>query len=106
MWIIRYAIAAVLIIVLLGFTIQNSYQRVVVNIANKTYSDVHLIFVVYVAFCAGLVFWFVISIVQYFRTMRQISEQKRKNRILTQEITTLRNLPLEEIEEKEQEPKG
>jgi len=99
MWIIRYAVAAMLIIALLGFTIQNSYQRVVINIVGKTYTDVPLIFVVYVAFCIGLIFWFAISVIQYFRMMGQLSEQRKKNRTLTQEITTLRNLPLEEIED-------
>lgn len=100
MWIIRYAVAAILIIALLGFTIQNTYQRVVINIATKTYVDVPLIFIVYVAFCVGLIFWFAISIIQYFRMMGQLSELKKKNRTLTQEITTLRNLPLEEPDEK------
>lgn len=99
MWIIRYAVAALLIIGLLGFTIQNNYQRVVINIANKTYDNIPLIFVVYAAFCIGLIFWFVISIVQYFRMMSQLAEQKKKVKTLTQEITTLRNLPLEEIDE-------
>lgn len=103
MWIIRYAIAAILIIALLGFTIQNSYQRVVINIANKTFTDVPLIFVVYAAFCIGLIFWFAISIVQYFRMLGHLSEQRRKNRTLTDEITTLRNLPLEEPDEQQEE---
>ena len=106
MWIVRYAIAAVLIIALLGFTIQNSYQRVVINIAHKMYVDVPLIFVVYAAFCIGLIFWFSISVVQYFRMVGQLSEQKKRNRTLTQEITTLRNLPLEEIDEKSDEYMG
>ena len=99
MWIIRYAVAAVLIIALLGFTIQNTYQRVVINILTKTYEDVPLIFIVYVAFCLGLVFWFAISIIQYFKMLSQLSELKKRNRTLTQEITTLRNLPLEEPDE-------
>jgi uncharacterized integral membrane protein len=100
MWIIRYAIAALLIIGLLGFTIQNSYQRVVINIVGKTYSEVPLIFVIYVAFCVGIVFWFVISVVQYLRFSGQLAEQKRKVRTLGEELTTLRNLPLEEPDEK------
>ncbi|OQX92707.1 MAG: hypothetical protein B6D58_01625 [candidate division Zixibacteria bacterium 4484_95] len=103
MWIIRYAVSAILIIALLGFTIQNSYQRVVINIAGITFTDVPLIFVVYVAFCIGLIFWFAISIVQYFRMLGQLSEQKKKNRTLTEEITTLRNLPLEELDEQQEE---
>jgi uncharacterized integral membrane protein len=100
MWIIRYAIAALLIIGLLGFTIQNSYQRVVINIAGKTYGEVPLIFVIYIAFCIGIVFWFVISVVQYLRFSGQLVEQKRKVRALSDELTTLRNLPLEEPDEK------
>ena len=100
MWIVRYAIAAILIIGLLGFTIQNSYQRVVINMAGKTYGDVPLIFVIYIAFCVGIVFWFVISVIQYFRLSGQLAEQKRKVRNLSEELTTLRNLPLEEPDEK------
>jgi uncharacterized integral membrane protein len=100
MWIIRYAIAAFLIIGLLGFTIQNSYQRVVINIIGKTYSEVPLIFVIYIAFCVGIVFWFVISVVQYLRFSGQLADQKRKVRTLSEELTTLRNLPLEEPDEK------
>lgn len=106
MWIIRYAVAAVLIIALLGFTIQNTYQRVVINIFNKTYEDVPLIFIVYIAFCLGLIFWFAISIIQYFKMLGQLSELKKKNRTLTQEITTLRNLPLEEPDEDQSTASG
>ena len=104
MWIIRYAIAALLIIALLGFTILNSYQRVVVNIPYMEPIETQLIFVIYVSFCLGLIFWFVISVIQYFRMVRQLSEQKRKNRTLTEEITALRNLPLEEPDEQVQKP--
>jgi uncharacterized integral membrane protein len=100
MWIIRYAIAAILIIGLLGFTIQNSYQKVVINVAAKTYAEVPLIFVIYIAFCVGIVFWFVISVVQYLRLSGQLAEQKRKIRTLSEELTTLRNLPLDEPDEK------
>jgi uncharacterized integral membrane protein len=100
MWIVRYAIAAVLIIALLGFTIQNSYQRVIVNIGAKTYDNVPLIFVIFIAFCVGIIFWFVISVVQYLRLSGQLAEQKKKLRNLGEELTTLRNLPLEEADEK------
>ena len=99
MWIVRYAVAALLIIALLGFTIQNVYQRVVINIGSHIYENVPLVYVIYVAFCLGLVFWFVISIVQYFKMAGQLADQRKKIRALTQEITTLRNLPLEEPDE-------
>ena len=103
MWVIRYAIAAILIIGLLGFSIQNTSEKVKITIFNLNYYDVPLIFVIYVAFCVGLIFWFTISVIQYFRMASKLSEQKKKNRTLTQEITTLRNLPLEEPDEKIEE---
>ncbi len=56
MWIIRYAFAAIIIIAILGFTIGNSYQRVVINIGAKTYPDVPLILALFIAFCVGIVF--------------------------------------------------
>jgi len=99
MWIIRYAIAALLIIVLLGFTIQNTYQTVVINILDRTYENVPLVYVIYIAFCLGLIFWFIISVIQYIRMTSKLSEQKKQIRTLTSEITTLRNLPLEEPDE-------
>jgi len=103
MWVIRYAIAAILIIGLLGFSIQNTSQKVQITIFNMNFYDVPLIFVIYVAFCIGLVFWFTISVIQYFRMASRLSDQKKKNRTLTQELTTLRNLPLEEPDEKTEE---
>jgi len=106
MWIIRYAIAIVLIIALVGFAIQNSYQQVVVNIANKTYTDVPLNYVIFVAFCIGMIFWFVISVIQYFKMMTQLAEQRKENRLLRQEITTLRNLPFEDISDSPDEKKS
>jgi len=95
MWIIRYAVAAALIVGLLGFSIQNTSQTVQITIAAKHFYNVQLIFLIYIAFCIGLIF-----IIQYFKMASQLSEQKKKNRILTQEITTLRNLPLEEPDDK------
>lgn len=106
MWIIRYAIAALLIIVLLGFTIQNTYQTVVINILDKTYENVPLVYVIYIAFCLGLVFWFIISVIQYIRMSAKLSDQKKQIRNLTAEITTLRNLPLEEPDETPAESAG
>lgn len=100
MWIIRYAFAAIIIIAVLGFTIENSYQRVVINIGAKTYPDVPLIFVLFIAFCVGIIFWFAITVVLYFRQSAKLAEQKKKIKILSEELTALRNLPLDEPDEK------
>ncbi len=100
MWIIRYAFAAAIIIAILGFTIGNSYQRVVINIGAKTYPDVPLILALFIAFCVGIVFWFAMTVVLYFRQSAKIAEQKKKIKILSEELTALRNMPLDEPDDK------
>jgi uncharacterized integral membrane protein len=97
MWIIKSALGVVIFLAFLGFSFQNSYQVTTVNLAGKQYTSIPLIIVLFIAFAAGVIFWFIISIFQYFRQSGQISELKRKNRQLLNEIKALRNLPLEEV---------
>jgi uncharacterized integral membrane protein len=97
MWIIKSALVLIIFLAFLGFSFQNSYQVTTVNIAGKQYSSIPLIIVLYIAFSVGVIFWFIISIFQYLRYTGQISDLKRKNRQLLEEIKALRNLPLEEI---------
>ncbi len=97
MWIIKSALGVVIFLAFLGFSFQNSYQVTTVNIAGSQYSSVPLIIVLYIAFSAGVIFWFIVSIFQYFKYTGEISDLKRKNRQLLEEIKALRNLPLEEI---------
>jgi hypothetical protein len=68
-----------------------------VNIAGKQYNSLPLIIVIYIAFSIGVIFWFIVSVFQYFKWTAQIAELKRKNGQLLGEIKALRNLPLEEI---------
>jgi uncharacterized integral membrane protein len=97
MWIIKSALGLVIFLAFLGFSFQNSYQVTTVNIAGKQYSSIPLIIVLYIAFSAGVIFWFIVSIFQYLKHTSQVSELKRKNKQLLDEIKALRNLPLEEI---------
>ena len=97
MWIIKSALAVIIILAFLGFSFQNSYQVATVNVAGSQYSGVPLIIVIYIAFSIGVIFWFIISIFQYLGQTGQIAELRRKNKQLLEEIKALRNLPLEEI---------
>jgi uncharacterized integral membrane protein len=97
MWILKSALLVIVFLAFLGFSFQNAYQVTTVNIASTQYNSVPLIVVLYVAFAIGVIFWFVVSIFQYLRSTSQISDLKRKNRQLLEEIKALRNLPLEEI---------
>jgi uncharacterized integral membrane protein len=97
MWIIKSALGVIIFLAFLGFSFQNSYQVTTVNLAGKQYNSIPLIIVLYIAFSAGVIFWFIISVFQYFKHSGQIGELKRKNNQLSNEIKALRNLPLEEI---------
>jgi uncharacterized integral membrane protein len=97
MWIIKSALGVIIFLAFLGFSFQNSYQVTTVNLAGKQYTSIPLIIVLYIAFSAGVIFWFIISIFQYFKYTGQIGELRRKNKQLLNEIKALRNLPLEEI---------
>jgi len=97
MWIIKSALAVIIFLLLLGFSIQNLSQTTTIFLADKTYASVPIIIVMFVAFVVGVLFWFMVSIFQHFNYTNQISDLKRKNRQLLEEITALRNLPLEEI---------
>lgn len=99
MWIIRTLFIVVVLILLLGFAVQNAYQRVSINILNKQYANVPMILVLFVAFVLGILVWFVFTIFQYFRMQGDLYQERKRNKRLTEEIKALRNRPLQEIEE-------
>jgi uncharacterized integral membrane protein len=100
MWILRSLVIIVLIILIVGFAIYNSNQRISVNLYGKQYYDVPMIFVAFWALVVGMLISFALGIGYYFRMYSELRNQRRENRKLLEEITALRNLPLEEEEEK------
>ena len=97
MWILKSALLLIVFLAFLGFSFQNLYQVTTINLAGNQYNSIPLIVALYVAFAIGVIFWFVVSVFQYLRSTTEISDLKRKNRQLIEEIKALRNLPFEEI---------
>jgi uncharacterized integral membrane protein len=104
MWIIKSALGVFIFLLLLGFSIQNLSETTTIYIADKTYASVPIVIVMFAAFAVGVLFWFIVSIFQHLKYTNRITELKRKNRQLLEEIKTLRNLPLEEIAPKDLAP--
>jgi len=100
MWILRSLVIIVLIILIVGFAIYNSDQRISTNLYGKQYYDVPMIFVAFWALVVGMLISFALGIGYYFRMYSELRNQRRENRKFLEEITALRNLPLEEEEEK------
>ncbi len=97
MWIIKYALAAIVLLAFMYFSFQNAAETTTVRAMNHQFESVRLILVIYVAFAFGVIFWFFVSVFQYFKVTGEVSDLKRKNRQLVEEIKALRNLPLEEV---------
>jgi uncharacterized integral membrane protein len=97
MWIIKYALAALVLLIFMYFSFQNAAETTNVRALNYSFYSVRLILVIYVAFAFGVIFWFFVSIFQYFKVAAEASDLRRRNRQLTEEIKALRNLPIEEV---------
>ena len=100
MWILRTLVIIVLIILIVGFAIYNSEERISVNLYGKQYDYVPMIFVAFWALVVGMLISFALGIGYYFKMYSELRNQRRENHKLLEEITALRNLPLEEDEEK------
>lgn len=98
MWVLRIFLVMLIIVLVIGFSIYNSTERVSVRVLNLQYIDVPMIFVVYWAFVIGMFISFVLGLSYYLKISADLREQKREVKKLMQEITTLRNMPLEDVE--------
>ncbi len=98
MWILRTLVIIVLIVLIVGFAIYNSDQTVSVNLYGKQYFDIPMIFVAFWALVVGMLISFALGIGYYFKMYSELRNQRRENQKLMDEITALRNLPLEEEE--------
>lgn len=99
MWILRTLVVIVLIILIVGFAIYNSDERIAVNLYGKLYYDVPMIFVAFWALVVGMLISFALGIGYYFKMYAELRDQRKENRRLVEEITALRSLPLEEEDE-------
>ncbi len=101
MWILRTLVVIILITLIVGFAIYNSDERISVNLYGKEYFDIPMIFVAFWALVVGMIVSFALGVSYYFKMYSELRNQKRENRKLLEEITALRNLPMEEEEEKQ-----
>ena len=98
MWILRTLVIIVLITLIVGFAIYNSEERISVNLYGKEYYQVPMVFVAFWTLVVGMLISFALGISYYFKMYAELRNQRSENRKLIEEITALRNLPLEEDE--------
>ena len=100
MWALRVLIIMFLIILIIGFSIYNSGEKVNINLFGQKYTEVPMIVVSYWVFVIGMIVSFILGITYYLKIHGELSQQKKENRRLMEELKALRNMALEDVEEK------
>lgn len=101
MWMLKWIGIAILLIILLGFSIQNLDQTVDIDLLFWSFQDVPLIVVIFEAFIAGMLVWFIIALVNELKLRAELKQTNRQRDELRGELQAMRNMPLEESEEEE-----
>ncbi len=98
MWAIKWFLAVIMILVILGFALQNSGTSVNVVFLGDTwqYNGVQLWMVIYASFGLGVLFWLVVSIFQVMELKNQIRRLKKVQVEMQSELDSLRNLSIGE----------
>lgn len=96
MWAVKWFLAVVVILVVLGFALQNSNEQVkVVFLTNVwQYESVQLWMVIYISFGLGVLFWLIVSVFQVLQLRMEIRKLKKENLEIQHELESLRNLPI------------
>ena len=98
MWALKILLILVVIMLLVGFSIYNSGEYVSVNLFGYQYTAVPMIIIAYWSLVIGMFISFLLGIAYYLRIQDELREQRKENKRLMEEITALRNIPLEEEE--------
>jgi len=100
MWVLKILLILLIIMLLIGFSIYNSGEYVSVNLFGWQYAELPMIILAYWSFVIGMFISFLLGVSYYLLIQGKLREQRKENKRLMEEITALRNLPLEEEEKK------
>jgi len=98
MWVFRAILIALLIVIVVAFAYFNfsPTQTVDVNLIYLKLIDVPLVTVVFWSFVAGILVSLILFISVYFKLSVQLRSAKKRAQALDNEVTVLRNRPIEE----------
>ena len=96
MWFIRSVIILVGVVAFLWVGMNNADQRVDFKFFHKDFVGLNLNLLLLLVFAVGMVFSFLIWVLNEFSLRNQISRHRREVSRLEQELAALRSLPLED----------
>jgi uncharacterized integral membrane protein len=97
-WFVRSLLILVGVIALLWLGMENADQTVDFTFFTRAYPGLPLTFLMLIVFVSGMVFSFLISVINEIALRRQLSQTRRELTRLDREIAALRSLPLEDAE--------
>jgi hypothetical protein len=90
----------VVFVALIAFVTANQPQTVEIKIPfGPVYQDVNYLYSLVAAFSLGMFTWFLVSLFADLRTRAALRQLRRDNERLREELKTLRNLPVSDIED-------
>jgi uncharacterized membrane protein YciS (DUF1049 family) len=95
-WFLRSLIILVGVVAFLWVGMNNADQRVDFKFFNKDFVGLNLNLLLLLVFAVGMVFSFLIWVLNEFSLRNQISRQRREISRLEKELAALRSLPLED----------
>ncbi len=98
MWFIRSFLILVGVIAFLWLGMENADQTVDFTFFTKVYPGLNLNFLLLLVFVSGMVFSFLISVINEIALRRQLTQARRELIRMDREIAALRSLPLEDTE--------
>lgn len=98
MWMFKWLGVAMLLILLLGFSMLNIDQLVNINLFFWQFHDLPLILVIFEAFVFGMLVWFIIAFVNEIKLRGQLKTLSRDRDQVHEELQALRNQPLDELD--------
>ncbi len=96
MWIIRGVLVLLGAIALIWLGTENAGTKVTFHLYTRTFFDLELNVILVVTFSAGMLVWAIGAWLREAQLKLGLIKAKREIRKLNQEISDLRNLPLEE----------
>ena len=97
---VRMAVLLLIMVVAIGFTVLNPGERVRIDLFfQEPFENVPLVFVLFCAFLIGVLGGFAVAVLKLVELQAQLRHAKRSKSQIAGELSTLRNLPLDESEE-------
>lgn len=90
MWIIRWIVLLVIIVIVLGFSLQNQGETVNVHLLNWESGPVPLYLALFISFGFGMVAFLLIAVFQQLQTLADLSREKRGRKKAEKELDEVR----------------